>query len=171
LESDSSLLLSIGSITKSHGIEGEFIVNLYSKEISFKNNIREVWLGESLSHTHSWSVTTIRKSAQSLFLTLRKINSIEEANYLKGLNVYLPKKYILSGYIFLVDGFNFYFSHSTSALGEIIEINNSGKQPFYIVSTYQDKEDNIILPAVADLIESIDWENKDIYYKQIDGIF
>lgn len=162
-------LVRVGFIQKSHGNKGQVLVNLESSSLSLRDNLYKVWLGENSGHTNLWKIEKYRQQGETVYLKLREINSIEEADFLKGLQVYFTENAFQEPPIQSLKGYQLYSEQKHAFLGEIIEVDMSNVQPAFIIKPPQGRE--IQIPAVQELIESIDHENGRVYYHKLKGLF
>ncbi|HMA63171.1 MAG TPA: hypothetical protein VKP78_11025 [bacterium] len=162
-------LVRVGFIQKSHGNKGQVLVNLESSSLSLKDNLYKVWLGENPGHTNPWNIEKYRQQGETVYLKLREINSIEEADFLKGLQVYFTEKSFQEPPIQSLKGYQLYSEQGHAFLGEILESDMSNIQPAFIIKTLQG--DKLQIPAVQELIVSIDHENGRVYYNKLKGLF
>lgn len=162
-------LVRVGFIQKPHGNKGQVLVNLESSSLSLRDNLYKVWLGENPDHTNPWNIEKYRQQGDTVYLKLREINSIEEADFLKGLQVYFIENAFQEPPIQSLKGYQLYSEQKHAFLGEIIEVDMSNVQPAFIIKTLQGREKQV--PAVQELIESIDHENGRVYYQKLKGLF
>ncbi|MCF7885692.1 MAG: hypothetical protein K9M80_04270 [Candidatus Marinimicrobia bacterium] len=169
MEKETTKLVHIGFIRKAHGNNGQLLVSLVSDRIIIKNDIDIVWLGSKPDHTNSWIVDKFSKNKTTAFLKLRDINSIEEANYLKGLKVYLSETLFSEEPFTALLGFDLISADNKDIIGKIIEIDFSNIQAAFIIETVNGSK--IQAPAVSDLIQNISREKECVYYKTPKGLF
>ena len=55
-----------------------------------------------------------------------------------------------------------------NSLGEIINIFNTGASDVIVVSS---KNDEILIPAVKDVVKKIDYENNKLFIDPLEGLF
>ena len=169
MDQETTKLVYVGFIRKSHGNKGQILVSLLSNKICIKNNIDLVWLGTNPDHTNEWKLEKIVQRDINVFLKLRDINSIEEAEYLQGLKVYLPKKSLKTRPMKTYLGFKLISAKTREELGKIIKVDYSNIQPAFIVETPTGSKYHV--PAVIELIDQILEDEEIIHYKNIKGLF
>ncbi len=159
--------LPIGIVEKSHGIRGEILILLTYQNTKFASDFKEVWLGESLNHISSWKIESVNQSETKVFLKLREVNSIEEAKFLKGLQVFLPYDFIPDRHVGYTNGFIVKDNHTNMKIGTVIEFIENSTQDQLLINT---KNGERVIPAVPEFIEKINWENQTIFLNIIEGI-
>ena len=169
MDKETTNLIHIGYVRKAHGIKGQILVSLLSDKIRFKDVIELVWLGPDPDHTNDWIVENYKCDNKNVFLKLRDINTIEEAQYLKNLQVFCNAKILETLPINTYKDFALLSSKNGKRLGKIVEVDYSNIQPAFVVKTDSGKV--IQIPAVKDLIDEIHEEESKIVYKEVKGLF
>ena len=157
----------LGFIQKSRGIKGELLISLNSANIEFEKRIRTVWLGDDPDHLHPWEVELLRLQGSNAFLKLKNVNSREEADYLKGISIFILAVDIIDNTPVLLIGYSIYSESDGRYVGEITDIDLNAVQQRLIVKT-EDKE--IIIPFVDEFVKYIDEERKRVLVNLIDGL-
>ena len=162
------MLSPFGSISRSHGLKGEVLINRGSLEIASGNKPKVLWLGESAQVARPWAVEYLRGSTKTVYLKLRDINSRQEADYLSGLQIFKEAGQKTTVSIDDLVGYQARIVNSSENHGVIRKVDEANPQALYVV---QSGNRTFLVPAVADLIEKIDHENRIVYYKDIEGLF
>jgi len=157
----------LGFIQKSRGLKGELLVSLNSANIEFEKRIRTVWLGDDPDHLHPWNVESLRLQGGSALLKLKDVNSREEADYLKGIAVFVSTDDICDDAPLQLIGYSVYSVSDNRLIGEITDIDLNGPQQRLIVSA---ENGEIIIPFVDEFIKHVDDEKKQIRVFLIDGL-
>ena len=160
-------LLYLGRVTKAHGVKGDILVNLNNENIKFTNDLKEIWLGEDPGHISSWEIERLSRSDEKVFLKLRNVETPEEANFLKALDVYLPSELIEEKSIFDTIGFEILDDDTGETIGVVNDILESAMQDVIVFN--KDNEEKMV-PVVEEFIKYIDWENSRIFVKVIEGL-
>jgi len=161
-------LIPVGTVSKSRGLKGELIVTLTHSDIQVDKGFDKVWLGDSSNHLHPWQIDYLNVSDNRAILKLKKVNSRQEAEYLQGIQVYLPAECRLNSELLALIGFRIKLLPSDEIRGEVTAIDLSGLQPLMIVTV--DSQEYAV-PAVDEFLEEIDRERKIIGLKVIEGLF
>lgn len=157
----------LGFIQKSRGLKGELLIALNSANIEFEKRIRTVWLGDDPDHLHPWNVEFLRLQGSSALLKLKDVNSREEADYLKGVAVFISTKDIRDETPLQLIGYSVYSVSDNRLIGEITDIDLNGFQQRLIVSAANGE---IIIPFVDEFIKQVDNEKKQVRVFMLDGL-
>lgn len=157
----------LGFIQKSRGLKGELLIALNSANIEFEKRIRTVWLGDDPDHLHPWNVEFLRLQGSSALLKLKDVNSREEADYLKGVAVFISTKDIRDDTLLQLIGYSVYSVSDNRLIGEITDIDLNGFQQRLIVKA---EDGEIIIPFVDEFIKQVDNEKKQVRVFMLDGL-
>ena len=157
----------LGFVQKSRGLKGELLISLDSANIEFEKRIRTVWLGDDPNLLHPWNVESLRLQGSNAFLKLKDVNSREEADYLKGVTVFVLADDIVDDTPIRYIGFTVYTESENRYIGEITDIDLNEVQQRLIVKT---ENAEIIIPFVNEFIKHIDMEKKQVCVDLIDGL-
>jgi len=159
-------LIPIGTVVKSRGLSGELIISVSSQNIKIEKRIGKVWLGDNLGHIHPWKVDFLHFVENHAFLKLSDINSRKEADYLKGIRLFLPVNQVES--INLPGIIGFQVKASGKLKGSVVNIDYSNLQPLLVIKT---ESGEVLVPAIERFIKDIDWENRIVFIEIIEGLF
>jgi 16S rRNA processing protein RimM len=164
-----SVYLAIGFLRRPHGVGGEIIMDLHT---DFPDRIkagRQVYLGEK----HELATFDgVREHGQGLLVKLRGFDTPETVGRFRNHWVYvkasevppLPEgqhyKYELVGLSVIED--------TGAALGELVEILETGANDVYIVRAENGKE--ILLPAIPPVILEVDMKARVMKVHLMDGL-
>ena len=157
----------LGFVKKSRGLKGELLISLISANIEFERRIGTVWLGDSSNHLHPWNVEYLRIRGSSAFLKLNDVNSREEADYLKGINIFIPDSWITYDSPVQFIGYQVYSEPDHEYIGEVKDVDNSDPQKRLIVKT---ESGEVIIPLVDEFVRLIDTRGKQIQVILLDGM-
>ncbi len=157
----------LGFVKKSRGLKGELLISLISSNIEFEKRLRTVWLGDSSNHLHPWKVEYLYIQGSSAFLKLNDVNSREEADYLRGINIFIPDSWITYDSPVQFIGYQVYSEPDHEYIGEVQEVDNSDPQKRLIVKT---ESGEIIIPLVDEFIRLIHTRKRQIQVILIDGL-
>ncbi len=159
-------LINIGKIVNTHGIKGE--VRLLSK-FPYKDKVFIKDMNIYIDKKYKEVISSYRKHKNFDMITLVGYNNINDVLKYKGLNVYVNKDdIILDNNNYLDDdiiGSNVIYKGSI--VGIIKDIERYDKYSLLVI--LGDKE--YLIPYNDNLIDKIDISNKNIYIKDIDGLF
>jgi len=159
----------IGKIVNVHGIKGELKVYPYTDDIDHLATIKKVYLDPELKDERN---ITCRIQKGMLLVKMEGIHCVEEAEKLRNHEIYLSKKSLPK-----LEEDNYYIEDllglevvevSGKYLGTVNYIFNTGANDVYEILT---EEGNMIyLPAIKQVIQKIDLEQKKISVKLMDGL-
>ncbi len=153
-------LIFIGQVVSAHGVKGELRVIPYSDfpERCYElKNVRLDISGKITCH----EVEHARLHGSMWIVKLKKIESREEAGELKGTGLYIlpeervalpPDRYYFDEIIGLE-----VYTEQGEYLGAVIDILPGGGQDVYVVNGEKEKN-NILVPAVKEVIRNVDFE-------------
>lgn len=165
---DRVFLAPFGSISKSHGLKGALQLKRGSLKIMIENVPKVLWLGENMQVARPWAVESLRLNPTNAYLKLREINSREEADYLCGLQVFVPKTTNQADDLNTVIGYKARLEKTSIDIGIIQDIDETNPQALFVI---QSEERTFLVPAVGELINKINHEHQIVYFKDIEGLF
>lgn len=155
-------LIYIGKLVNTHGLKGE--VKLlsdfkYKEDVFKKGNLLYI-------NDNKYIIKSYRKHKMFDMITLEGIESIEQAEELKGLNIYINKlEYKFDG---ILDeeliGLDVY--HNDNYKGKIIDIYKTNSSDLLIV----EGKIKHMVPNIPEFVKEIDLENNKIYIEYIRGL-
>ncbi|HRS51682.1 MAG TPA: ribosome maturation factor RimM [Candidatus Marinimicrobia bacterium] len=165
---DHLVLSPVGSILKSYGLKGEVLLNR-----GFLKNVREIkpvvlWLGENAQVARPWIVEHLKISTEKVYLKLRDINSRQEADYLKGLNVFIKQENERKSEFDDLVGYKVRVINSAKDIGFINSLDETNPQASFVIES---EGASILVPAVSGLIERVDPDQKVVVFKNVEGLF
>ena len=143
------------------------LLTLVSPTIKFDKRIGNVWLGETPNKVYPWQVEKLQLQGSDAFLKLSDVNTREEADFLKGLNVFIPSAWIHPDHPLRLYGYQVRTQSRRISAAVVTDIDMSGNQPNLIISAAQGE---FILPLVDDFVTKIDRRRKIIYVNLIEGM-
>lgn len=164
---NSKNLLCLGRVVKAHGFKGDILVRLYNENIKFTNDLKEIWLGEDSNHVSSWQIENIYGSDERVFLKLRYVDSLEEANFLKSLDAFIDKEMVTEKSMYDTIGFLILDNNSEEEIGVVNDITQGAMQSLLVFETGNEEK---FIPIVDEFIKYIDWEKEKIFVDLIDGL-
>ncbi|MCD6441386.1 MAG: 16S rRNA processing protein RimM [Candidatus Marinimicrobia bacterium] len=156
----------LGVVKKSRGLKGELLLSLTSAVIEFEKRIGVIWLGDNPDHLQPWEVEYFHVQRCSAILKLKNVNSRDEADYLKGIKVFIPSDQISHNSILHLIGYHVQALSDGKLIGTVREVDMTDMQTRLIVETAVGE---MLIPLVDEFIEVIDDEKKRITVKLIEG--
>ena len=154
-------LIYLGKITNTHGLKGEIrIISDFKYKIDvFKEN-NVVYINNI-----KYIIKSYRKHKSYDMITLENINDINEAEELKGLNIYVKREDydfgILNEDIIGLDVYD-----NDTYKGKVVDILNSNKYDLLVI----DGVKRHMIPNIPEFVKKIDLDNKKINIEYIRGL-
>ena len=155
-------MIYIGKVVNTHGLKGEIRIISdfkYKKDVFKVNNI--IYINDQKYIIKSYRFHKIYD-----MITLENINSIEEAEELKGLNIYIDRKdYKFDGYLYEdIIGLNVY--NNNVYKGKVVDIVKTITNEILVI----DGVKKHMVPNISEFVKEVDLENKKIYIEYIRGL-
>ena len=154
--------LEIGQIVNTFGIKGELKINPFTDDINRFDELKSIFVVKN-KELIPYEIETVRYHKNMVILKLKGINSMNEAEKLKGLYIKIDRKYakkLPKGTYFIADliGLEVYDEN----------IYNTGANDIYVVKNNLGKQ--ILLPGIPQVIKKVDLENKKIVVHLLNGL-
>jgi 16S rRNA processing protein RimM len=161
--------LVIGYLRRAHGVRGEIIMDVHT---DFPERIkpgRRVLIGEKrLPHT----LDTVRPHADGLLISLRGVNTPEDAGKFRNQWVYVKASDVPplpAGQYYQYELINLdVVDENGNSLGKLVEILETGANDVYVVRAEDGKE--ILLPAIPSVILNLDMNQRTLKVHLLDGL-
>jgi len=160
-------LYPIGRITKTRGLSGELIITLLSSKIEIGKNLSEVWLGADPERLQSWTIDSWRSENDRVYLKLRNVKTRDEADFLKGLDLFIDSEYCSGIECLRWMNFEVYVTGSKEKLGIVTDFDLFEPQPRLLVNI---KNKVVMIPLVDAFIEKVDESEKIVFVRDVDGL-
>jgi 16S rRNA processing protein RimM len=162
--------LAIGRVVRAHGLKGEISVTVMTEFPERFEITEQVYLGDQVEAT-PYQLESYRWHKDNVLLTLAGITNRDEAETLRGQLVQVPVEEAMP----LPDGAYYHYqlvglevvTTTGERLGVLREVMETGANDVYVVDN-DGKE--ILLPAIADVVKSIDMEKGRIVVEVIEGL-
>ncbi len=161
----------IGQIVNTSGLKGVIKVKPFTDDITKFNNFKTIYISIK-KELKEFKIEQVRFSKNMVFLKLEGIDTIEEAENYR--NLYLKIKRdkdekLEEGSYYIVDiiGCKVYTDDKKS-LGKVDDVFSTGSNDVYVVKDELGKQ--ILLPAIKEVIKSIDVKNKTITVHLLEGL-
>ena len=154
-----NMLITAGKIIKPHGIKGEVSVESYLDSPSLFCG--EVFLQDARGEQSQHTVVSQRSHQGRILLTLKEVDDRNGAEALRGRLVLISRSRLApaaQGEVYLQDiiGLEVFEAVNFEYIGIISDVNVDTAQEIWFIETPSGQE--ILFPAVAEFIESIDLE-------------
>ena len=155
-------LIYIGKLVNTHGLKGEvkLISDFKYKTDVFKKN-NNIYINDI-----KYTINSYRKHKIFDMLTLESIDSIEKADELKGLSVYINKdEYKFSGYLD-EDLINLDVYDNETYKGKVVDIYKTDTNDLLVIEGNK----RHMVPYNDSFIKEVDLKNNKIYINYIKGL-
>jgi 16S rRNA processing protein RimM len=162
--------LAIGRVVRAHGLNGEISVAVMTEFPERFEITKQVYLGDQFEAI-PYPLKSYRWHKDNVLLTLAGITNRNKAETLKGQLVQVPVEEAIP----LPDGVYYQyqliglevFTTLGVRLGVLAEVMETGANDVYVV---KEKGQEILLPAIADVVKSVDMVKGRMVIKVIEGL-
>lgn len=164
--------VSIGIISKAHGIKGEVIVSPITDNPQQFFRLKELYVSDGNGKRHILKIERIREKQNTFIIKFHGIEERDQAEILK--HFYVEKRLeknqeLLPDEYFVFDLIGLQVKTTD---GEIIGVvKDVLSLPANDVYEVQDKSRQILIPAIKSIVKKIDLENELILIEFLDGLF
>ncbi|MGN9160184.1 ribosome maturation factor RimM [Clostridium sulfidigenes] len=157
-------LMSVGQITKPHGVRGEVKVLSLTDSLERFRELDKVYIDDK-----EIKITSVKLQKDRAILKIEGIDSIEEAELYR--NKYLQVKRedaikLPEGSYYVADLMDCYvYDTDGEELGKVYDVIATGSNDVYWVKS-EGKED-VLVPALKTIVEEVDIENNKIVIKPV----
>lgn len=160
--------LAIGRIVAPRGLRGELKVRPETDDPSRFEALRVVYLGDDRA---PFAVRGVRFFKEQVLLQLEGIDSPEQAEAWRDAYIWIPEEEALpleagQYYCYQIEGLTV-MTVEGEALGRVAEVLSTGANDVYVIRN--DREE-ILLPAIRDVIVKVDLANAQLIVKLLDGL-
>ncbi len=164
--------VSIGVVTSVHGIKGEILVTPITDSPEQFFQLKKVYLKDRQGPRRIFDIESVRRKKNALIIKMVSVNTRDQAETLKGYRVekaFDVQKSALKTdefYIFELIGLNIKTTDGRW-LGEITDVMQMPANDVYIV---KNDDEEILIPAIGDVVKKVDLENGFIFIEPIKGL-
>ena len=163
--------LELGQIVNSYGIKGFLQVVPYTDDNTRFNDLETIYI-EKNNKLQEYVIEEVKYSKNLVLLKLKGIDTIEQAEKFRNCYLKINRKDAIEleeDTYFLVDLIGIeVFTESGENLGNIIDVFPTGSNDVYVVKNEEGKQ--VLLPAIKDVIISVDIENKKMVVRPMEGL-
>lgn len=157
--------IQTGKIINTHGIRGEVKVQPWTDSPDFFSQIPCVYINSA-----PFKITAARTHKNFVLMKLEGIDTINDAEKLKNSVVYADRDDVRleENQYFIQDviGFEVYDNRLSSTIGTIKSVMELPASNVFVISG----ENEVMVPAVAEFVRQIDYENRRVYVTTIEGM-
>lgn len=165
-------LIAYGKVIKPHGLKGEVKVLPFSGEFSSFKNFSSLYISQEIKNPPKFEISRSRNQKDHIVVKLEGIDSIDAAQELKGLTVFinkeeLPEKGEDEYYWFELIGLDV-FDMENRLIGKVKDIIDNTAQPILVI---KNNSEEYLVPLVEKFVEEIDLHGSKIVINPIEGLF
>ncbi len=163
--------LEIGQIVNTFGIKGMVKVKPFTDNIERFSNLEKIYIKNKSGQTE-YKIQEVKYHKNMVLIKFEGIENPEQADLLR--NSYLivdreTEEPLEPGRYYIVDMIGLdVFTDDNEYLGKLEDIYNTGSNDIYVVKNELGKQ--VLLPAIEDVIKSIDMDNKKVIVHLIPGL-
>lgn len=163
--------LEIGQIVNTFGIKGMVKVKPFTDNIERFSNLEKIYIKNKSGQTE-YKIQEVKYHKNMVLVKFEGIENPEQADLLR--NSYLivdreTEEPLEPGRYYIVDMIGLdVFTDDNEYLGKLEDIYNTGSNDIYVVKNELGKQ--VLLPAIEDVIKSIDMDNKKVIVHLIPGL-
>ena len=162
--------LETGKIVGTHGIKGMTRVQVWADDTEFLNGFKYVYTDKD--GNGKLEISRVQPHGTVALIAFKGINTIEQAEKLRGTVIYINRDdaKLPEGRYFITDllGCCVFDADTNELLGKITDVSETGANDVWHI-TRDGKE--YLVPAIADVIISVDTENEKAVIRPMKGIF
>jgi 16S rRNA processing protein RimM len=169
-DSSEPRFIAIGRIIRAHGLRGELTVEVLTDFPERFDTIEAVYVGDS-QQADAWAVAATRWHRERVLLTLEGCADRTTAEGLRGLLIQVPIEEAMTlpedeYYPYQLVGLDVVTTDGED-LGRLSEVIFTNANEVYVVTGPRDQ---ILLPAIADVIEQVDLEAGQMIVRLTEGL-
>ena len=159
----------IGKIVNIHGIKGEIKIYPYTDDIENLSKLKEIYLDEKLKK--KYIIKSSKKKKNMLILKFDSIDSVEEAEKLRNMNLYIPKLEVKEEDTYYIEdliSLEVIDIKNNVSIGKITYVFNNGANDVYEILTNDGKK--VYFPAIKQVVKKVDIKDNKIYVEVMKGL-
>jgi len=165
-------LFPIGRVLKPHGVKGKMKVEYFGEDLHRFFSYREVFIEGDKGKPESYEILEASPHPPRLILRLKGIEKIEEAEPMIGKTILVEKEALPEleeGEYYWIDLMGIEVeTREGKRIGKVKEIFSTGAHDIYVV---EGKRGEIFLPAIEDVIQSIDLKKRVMKVVRMEGLW
>lgn len=164
-------MFTVGKIVNTHGVKGEIKVIPTTDDPKRFKKLKNIFVERKKLETYE--IENVRYHKNFVLLKLKGIEDINTAELLKGSVIKIDRKDSLplkkdEYYISDLFGLQVY-TEEERFLGELMDIIETGSNDVYVVKK-EDREKDLLLPAIKQVIKGVDLESKKMIVHLLEGL-
>lgn len=163
--------IAVGRISKSVGIRGEVKVQLLTDQPRRFSKLKSVWIGEREESAEKLTIESSRIQGFTVVLKFHEIDSRTAADILQGRYVFISAKDVIvppKGSFFIDDIIGMtVVSEEGEPVGTVKDILQTPANDVWVV---QNGTKEVLLPAVKEVIKTVDLKRKEVVIHVMEGL-
>lgn len=165
-------MFTVGKIVNTHGVKGEIKVMPTTEDPKRFAKLKSIYV-EGRKGLTTYEIQGVRYHKDFVLLRLKGIEDMNAAELLKGSTLKIDRKDSLplkkdEYYISDLFGLEVY-TEEERYLGELVDIIETGSNDVYVVKK-QDREKDLLLPAIKQVIKNVDIEAGKMTVHLLEGL-
>lgn len=162
--------LEVGKIVGTHGVRGMVRIQPWCDSAEFFCTLKKVFLDDQ--GEKKLSVTRSSPHGNVVIAAIKGVDSIEEAEKLRNKVIYMDRKdaKLEDGQYFITDliGCEVFDADNGSSLGVISDVSETGANDVWHI---KQKDKEYLIPAIDEVVVSVDIEDEKVVIRPLKGIF
>ncbi len=162
--------LETGKIVGTHGVKGMTRVQVWADNNEFLNQFKYLYTDQN--GNNKLQISRVQPHGTVSLVAFKGIDTIEQAEKLRNTVVYINRNDVKlpEGRYFITDllGCNVYDADTNELLGQISDVSETGANDVWHIK--KDSKEYLV-PAINDVIISVDIENEKAVIRPMKGIF
>lgn len=164
-------MIAVGRISKSVGLKGELSVVMLTDTAERFGKLKSVWIGTDEARAVKHAVLSVRATHSAVVLKLKGIESRTSADERRGQLLFVPPKDAVvprKGSYFIHDivGMSV-VTESGEEVGTVQEVMQLPAHDVWVVAA---GEKEILIPAIKEVIRSVDVERRTVVIRPLEGL-
>lgn len=164
-------LMEIGQIVNTYGIKGFVKVVPFTDNINRFEDLKTVYV-ETKKGLENFEIEEVKYAKNTVLLKLKGIDDINIAEKYKNCYIKISRENAVKlpeDTYFIVDLLDIkVYTDEDIYLGNIIDVYPTGSNDIYVVKNEEGKQ--VLLPAIGEVIKTVDIENKKMVVHLLDGL-
>ena len=164
-------MIAVGRISRSVGLKGELSVVMLTDTPERFGKLKSVWIGTDEAQAVKHAVLSVRMTHSAVVVKLKDIESRTAADERRGQFLFVPPKDAIvprKGSYFIHDivGMNV-VTESGEKVGTVQEVMQLPAHDVWVVAA---GEKEILIPAIKEVIRSVDMERRAVVIRPLEGL-
>ena len=164
-------LLLAGEVVRPHGLDGRLRVRSYAQsEKSFQQS-GTIFLKSPSGGMRAFTVSSVRPHKNTLLLTLKELNSLDEAEVYRGAELFIRRSTLVREdrdeyFWFELIGLKVFLT-TGKYVGTVHHILPTGGNDIYVV---REGKSEVFVPAIHEVVKEIDLDAKKMIITEMEGL-